>query len=120
MNKNLFLIPLGIISMHANAYQLDIKTQGFSATDSVSILLNAQKGDCQIVDGQYKCKKIHEETSIEIQYLDKLLDLFKHGYEDYQLTKLSFKINEKSFPSCENLQNRGQQVSVLITPNGCA
>lgn len=120
MKNRLFLIPLSIMSIHANAYHLDIKTQGFSATDTVSILLDAQKGDCQIVDGQYKCQKIHESTVIEVQYLDKLLDLYKHGYEDYQLTTLSFKINEKSFPSCENLQNRGQQLSVLITPNGCA
>lgn len=120
MKKKLLIILLSTITISSYAYNLNITTQGFSDGDTVSIAFSAQKGDCRPSEFNLACQKVQDNTDgLDVNYLNEFLDLYKSGYEDYILTELSFKINDQSFSSCQHLQTRGQNLSIIITPGGC-
>ncbi len=118
MKKFLMLPLLSSLALSAQAYNLNLSSEGLKEDTLISFVFNAVAGDCQIVEGEYKCAEV--KHGVDGLPLSRTLDYFKamgHG-TNQKISKLSFEIEGFSSKGCQELQKKGQNLAVTLTPDG--
>lgn len=120
MHKYFIASLLLLININSYAYQIYLDTHQLNPQELLSIELESVKGSCQIINGQYNCER--NKTNLEglpVEHVKPFFEALNSANKTERLIKFNLKINNHSFSSCQNLERRGQVLSIVLTPQAC-
>lgn len=120
MSKVLSFVVLGLLSLNAQAFHIDVQQSGLHEKDVFSVSMITVRGDCVLENSSYDCSETHNKVEgISVKYMDAFFNLVNQGGEPETLVELNIAINGEAFDSCQQLQSRGQSLRVTLTESGC-